>query len=70
MLGALRSAPARLVGPQAPRSRQHAMPAGCAWPRGTAPATSPPPQTRAMCAAGQHRRVAVDEPRPADVRVL
>eukprot|EP00966_Prymnesium_polylepis_P181574 4205746-Prymnesium_polylepis.1 len=53
MLGALRPAPARLVGPAG--RAQHAIPAGCAWPRGTPPATSPPPQTRTMRAAAPPR---------------
>eukprot|EP00966_Prymnesium_polylepis_P319230 7373247-Prymnesium_polylepis.1 len=67
MLSALRSALARLVGPQAPRSTP--CPALDAHGR---VARHPPRgrrRRRAPCAL-QNCRVAVDEPRPADVRVL
>eukprot|EP00966_Prymnesium_polylepis_P089112 2062679-Prymnesium_polylepis.1 len=65
MLGALRLAPARLFGPQAP----HSVP--CALDAHSRMAPRPPRRRRrrAPCAL-QHRRMAVDEPCPAGVCVF
>eukprot|EP00966_Prymnesium_polylepis_P038851 901986-Prymnesium_polylepis.1 len=46
------------------------MRVGRAQPHGSSPATSPPPQSRRAPCALQHRRMAVDEPCPAGVRVF